>query len=200
MDRANQLNPSARVNHALKHVPCNRTGNEMLPKHYHKLTNVWSQRCLTLHFVAWSIFFVYHFKVSSELSMVKVLMAEIGMLSWSIHDAIGLLKLRYVMDKLGYETDDHTLGAVLANKVVETRIIRSLAAASVVFFALFNIAFMLRAVSILIPAFYYMFVSIAVSLTSPWTSRLLLQRVVNAALLDSKPDHEHQRRDKNNES
>lgn len=132
--------------------------------------------------------------------MVKVLMAEIGMLSWSIHDAIGLIKLRYVMDKLGYETDDHTLGVVLANRVVETRIIRSLTAASVVFFALFNVAFMLRDVSILIPAFYYMFVSIVVTLTSPWTSRLLLQRVVNAALLDSKLDHEHQPRDENNES
>lgn len=113
---------------------------------------------------------------------MKMIFAEIGMLSWSVHDSISLIQIRYTLRKMGYETGDQIIESVISNRAVEVLIYRVLVIASIMFFAAFNIVFLLRELSILIPAMYYMFVSIVVALSSPLTNRVLFRRAINAAL------------------
>jgi putative Mn2+ efflux pump MntP len=177
------------------------SGSPMRISTYQSIRRNWSYWAYLLNAVA-LVLLVVLLKRSDEehLVVTHVILAEISVFCWAFQLALTLVAIGPSLKRVDKNSDDAVVARILADVFVERRIWTILGVATVLFAALLNVTFALREVSMLIPIVYFFVASIVVSLTSPWTSRLLLQRVVNAALLDSKPDHEHQRRDKNNES
>jgi hypothetical protein len=118
------------------------------------------------------------------LTVAKLIIAEAAIFSWALMDAIPLIRVEHALKGLGVDVDDSVVEHVLIDRRVSGRIARILGLGTLIFAFSLNIVLALRSQSILIPAFYCMFVSLVFGLTSPFTSRLFLQEIVREALRD----------------
>lgn len=122
--------------------------------------------------------------------LYRLVLAEIAVFCWAFQTALTLTTISSSLRSIHGVSGNSVVERVLMDSAVERRIWTILTVCTLTFGVLFNATYALRDVSILIPVLYFLMVSILVSLTSTWTSRLLLQGVINAAIEKSLPDLE----------
>lgn len=161
----------------------------------------WSYWAYLLYAIA-VVALVVILKCSDEdhLVVVRVILAEISVICWAFQVSLTLTTIGPSLRRIQMSVNDVVAQLVLGDRLVERRIWMILIVSTVLLTTLMNVTFALRDMSMLIPVVYFFVVSIIVTLTSPWTSRILLQRVVNAALADSKLHQEHRLKNEKNPS